>query len=158
MFQLLADGVRKELQVCGNDLANKQVSKESKEGFNVAMNALTSALGYCLVAAELANHPLLGINKPNRWIISGIVRSLQHVKERSIHSFASFMLMHMDMSTEPADGMDYWSILSNKEEPCTVEDIIRRIEQAVEESIAERSKEAAVDALKGLLASLEDDE
>lgn len=144
------------MQVCEDDLRQENVSEGSKDGFNTAMNILVSALGYCLVSASLVDHPLLGVNKPNKYIMAGIVRGLQHVKMRSAHSAASFMLLHLDGSNEPQEGADYWTMMKDPKHPCTAKEIAEKIEKAVEEAVAERSKEAAVDALRGLLESLED--
>lgn len=144
------------MQVCEDDLRKGTVDKKSKKGFNMAMNCLTSALSYCLVSAELVDHPLLGVNRPNKLIMAGIVRGLQHVKERSAFSAASFMVPHCEELDGPQEGCDYFEMMSNSKEPCSAKDIIERIEQAVAEAVSERSKEAAVDALRGLLESLED--
>lgn len=156
VFKAWADGVRAELQVCADDLAKGMISRQNKDGFNIAVNCLSSAYGYCLTGAALAEHPLLSISKPSRFVVAGITRGLQHVKMRTAHSAAGYLALRMDPSTEPAEGMDYWEILQDKKEPCSMSDVISRIEQAVEEAVSEKTKEAAVDALKGLLDSLED--
>lgn len=157
IFKAWADGVRAELRVCADDLAKGRVRESNKDGFNTAMNILASAYGYCLTGAKLAEHPMLGINSPNRQVMAGIVRGLQHVKERRPHSAASFMALQVDPTADFTDGTDYWAMLQNKKEPCSIEDVLKRMEKAVEEAVVERSCEVAAETLKDLLKALGED-